>query len=120
MDDQHVDLIKYNYDLHLLLVADAEVVASYGIVGRFSEHKFAWELVGAGQHFEVNTRSVYFVITPTAGYETIRAPDATADVQYLQKDLHAKTLVDSADVWLLEWHPPPDTKTVVLPGQKGL
>ncbi|MGO9341812.1 MAG: DUF2079 domain-containing protein [Acidimicrobiales bacterium] len=103
-----------------LIPTDAEVIASYGIVGRFSEHKFIWELVGAGQRFEVNASSIYFVITPTAGWETIRAPDATADVQYLQKDLHARTLVDSAGVWLLEWHPPHNTTTFVLPGRKGV
>jgi hypothetical protein len=102
-----------------LIPTDAEVIASYGIVGRFSEHKFVWELVGAGQVFEVNASSIYFVITPTAGYETIRAPDATGDVRYLQNYLHASTLVDSAGVWLLEWHPPHDTTSFVLPGLKG-
>ncbi len=103
-----------------LIPTDGEVIASYGIVGRFSEHKFTWELVGAGQRFEVNASSIYFVITPTAGWETIRPKDATADVQYLQNDLHASTLVDSAGVWLLEWHPPHDTRSFVLPGRKGL
>jgi uncharacterized membrane protein len=101
-----------------LVPADAEVIASYGIVGRFSEHKFVWELVGAGQRFEVNESSIYFVIAPTAGWETIRPPDATADVRYLQNVLHASTLVDRSGVWLLEWHPPND-RVFVLPGLKG-
>lgn len=102
-----------------LIPSDVEVVASYGIIGRFSERKYIYELAAPYQHFPVQASPVYFVITPTAGYETLDGPDAMADVRFVQVRLHASTVIDSNGVWVLKWLPPSNVTSVLLPGLKG-
>lgn len=95
---------------------NVEVIASYGIIGRFSNHKYVYDLAGAPQGFFVDAKTVYFVITPYAGYEPFSAGDALGDVRYVRNDLHAETLYSHNGVWLLEWHPGAKVKSALLPG----
>ena len=99
-----------------VIPSNAEVIASYGIVGRFSERKFIYELVAPHQQFDVNTSPIYFVITPTAGNESLDKRDANADVRFVQSSLHAITLIGVDGVWVLEWRPTSNTRLVVMSG----
>lgn len=96
---------------------DAEVVASYGVMGRFAERKYILTLATAPQPFEVNARTVYFVITPTLGDEPLDRLDADADIRFIQTRLGAHVMTDSNGVAVLEWVPAAGVKTVVLPGR---
>jgi hypothetical protein len=100
----------------VIIPSDAEVVVSYGVMGRFAERKYVLALVAAPQTFRVSTRTVFFVITPTLGNEVLDGTDAEADASFLHTHLHARSLIDENGVDLLEWAPPADTTTVVLPG----
>ena len=88
-------------------------------MGRFSERKFIYELAGPEQTFKVGESTVYFVITPSAGYETLDAPDTIADIRLIQSRLKVNTLIAEHGVWLIEWHPPRNTTSLFLAGVRG-
>lgn len=96
---------------------DAEVIASYGIMGRFSEHQYILTLAAAPQQFTIYTRDVVFVIAPDLGVLTFNPRDARADIEYISTDLHAKTLVNANGVTVLQWHAPAGTNSLWLRGR---
>jgi hypothetical protein len=59
------------------------------------------------------------VITPFLGYEELNPADATADIEFVQTKLRARLLIDEKGVSVLEWTPPPGTRTVVLSGKNS-
>ena len=101
-----------------IIPSDAEVVVSYGIMGRFAERKYVLALAAAPQTFRVSTSTVFFVITPTLGNEVLDGTDAKADESFVHTHLQAKMLIDENGVAVLEWTAPANTTTVVLPGAR--
>jgi hypothetical protein len=99
-----------------LIPSDAEVIASYGVIGRFAERDYILALAAAPQTFRVYTHTVFFVITPSLGNEALDFSDAGADIAFVQAHLHASLLINENGVALLEWTAPVGTTTVVLPG----
>jgi hypothetical protein len=95
----------------------AEVIASYGVMGRFAERKYILTLAAAPQPFEVRAATVYFVITPTLGDEPLDRLDADADIRFIRTHLAAYVLTDAHGVTVLEWNPPAGVKSVELPGR---
>jgi hypothetical protein len=95
----------------------AEVICSYGVMGRFAEREHILALVAAPQSFAVSTREVFFVVTPSLGNEPLDYLDARADVEFVHTQLHANILIDDSGVAVLEWSPPAGTRTVHLPGK---
>jgi hypothetical protein len=102
-----------------IIPPDAEVICSYGIMGRFAERKYILALAAAPQTLRVGARTVFFVITPFLGYEELNPADATADIEFVQTELRARLLIDEKGVSVLEWTPPPGTRTVVLSGKNS-
>jgi uncharacterized membrane protein len=102
-----------------IIPPDAEVICSYGVMGRFAERKYILALVAAPQTFRVSARTLFFVITPFLGNEKLDPDDATADIEFVQTKLRARLLIDEKGVAVVEWTPPPGTRTVVLPGRSS-
>jgi uncharacterized membrane protein len=102
-----------------IIPPDAEVICSYGILGRFAERKYILALAAAPQTFRVSARTVFFVITPFLGYEELNPADATADIEFVHTRLRAHLLIDEKGVAVLEWTPPSGTRTVVMPGRNS-
>jgi hypothetical protein len=102
-----------------IIPPDAEVICSYGILGRFAERKYLLALAAAPQTFRVSARTVFFVITPFLGYEELNPADATADIEFVHTRLRAHLLIDEKGVAVLEWTPPSGTRTVVMPGRNS-
>jgi len=94
----------------------AEVIASNGIVGRFSERTFVYPLAFAPETFPVEAKDVVFVITPSQGNEAMLPVFSQNDLSYITTTLHVRTLLDRDGVVALEWRPPPGTLTVTLSG----
>ncbi len=67
---------------------DAEVVASYGVMGRFAEREYIFALANVPQTFPVHARTVFFVITPSLGNEALDSRDAVADIGFVHSNLH--------------------------------
>ena len=98
---------------------DAEVIASYGAMGRFAERRYILTLAAAPQTFAVSAPKVFFLITPSLGTEPLEAADAKADIAFTEHSLGARLLINSNGISLLEWSPPPGVRTVELPGKRG-
>jgi hypothetical protein len=101
-----------------LIPTDAEVICSYGVMGRFAEREHILALAAAPQSFAVSARKVFFVITPYLGYEELDPEDAIADVEFVHSQLHASMLIDNKGVAVLEWTPQVGTPSIVLPGKR--
>jgi hypothetical protein len=94
----------------------AEIIASNGVIGRFSERRYVYLLGFAPETIPVKTKDVVFVITPRLGNEAVTAAAGAGDAAYVSTALHARTLVDRDGVVAVEWRPPPGTRTVTLGG----
>jgi hypothetical protein len=94
--------------------AGAEVVASQGILGRFSGRQWAYGVQGAGT-FPVHTRTVWVVVAPAQGIETEPVAGADALVAELAGPLHADLVVARAGVWAFRWTPGPAVTALTVP-----
>ncbi len=94
--------------------ADAEVVASQGILGRFSNRQWAYQLPDAGP-VAVHTRTIWVVVAPTQGIETEPVAGADALVAELAGPLHADLVVARAGVWAFRWTPGPQVTALTVP-----
>ena len=87
----------------------AEVIASWGVMGRFSERSLGRApLRGRGGRARQGASTVVFVLT-NAGLENDPPEVVAAISRYVRDDLKAKVLVDSDGVEVFEWHAPPGT-----------
>jgi uncharacterized membrane protein len=93
-----------------------EVIASNGIVGRFSQRRFVYSLAFAPQTFPVESDRVVFVITPRQGNEAMLPVFSLNDLAYIRGAIRTRTLLDRDGVVALEWTPPPGTKSLTLTG----
>lgn len=101
-----------------LTPGDAEVIASWGVMGRFSGRQWDYPLYSGVEADPVRARNVVFVLTD-AGLEN-DSPRAVAAIGAFVRDkLNAKVLVDSAGVTVLEWHAPAGTTQVPIPNPTG-
>ena len=95
----------------------AEVVATIGIMGRFSGRPEAL-FYSPGRTYAVGARPVVFVFAP-AQEDTVpfaTPADDDAAITYVRTVLHARTLVDAGGVAAFSWDPPPSVRSVRLPG----
>ncbi len=100
--------------------AAAEVIASQGVVGRFSGRADVHELAHTGST-PITSRDVWFVITPSAGVELEPVASALALIGELAGPLHATLAGHGHGVWAFRWHPPPGVRTLRIPdGSAGL
>jgi uncharacterized membrane protein len=94
--------------------ASAEVVASNGIVGRFSGRPDVQSLAGSGQLLRVRGQA-WFVITPAEGIEKQSTASAQALIGELAGPLHATLVTQASGVWAFRWTPPPEVHEVTVP-----
>ena len=100
--------------------ASAEVIASQGVVGRFSGRTDVHELAHTGSS-PITSHDVWFVITPVAGVELEPVAGALALIGKLAGPLHATLVAHGHGVWAFRWHPPPGLRTLRIPdGSAGL
>jgi len=94
--------------------ADAEVIASQGIVGRFAQRESVYDFRSGGETFPVDRKLVVFVFGPPDPYEKPLTPSLiTAVSGYVHHRLGARVLRSRSGVHA--WSPRPGTTTVTLP-----
>jgi uncharacterized membrane protein len=96
----------------------AEVIASWGVMGRFSERSWDEPLYEGVEAEPVFTSTVVFVLT-NAGLENDPPVVVAAVGRYVRDDLKARVLVDSDGVEIFEWHPPPGATQVSIPNPEA-
>jgi hypothetical protein len=97
----------------------SEVVASQGIMGRFSIARPAypyWAL-GAPERYPVSGRhpEVVFLLAPVQGTDEGYVGETRQAIHYVETRLHARVLEEGDGIWSFVWAPPPGVTSVVLP-----
>jgi uncharacterized membrane protein len=99
-----------------LTPSDAEVIATIGIMGRFSGRTSIYFFVPKGT-VPIKQRTVVFVFDP-ANENTIpqaTSADDLAAAAFVRGQLHARVLVDADGVTVFEWQPPAGTTHLTFP-----
>lgn len=96
--------------------ASAEVIASQGVVGRFSGRRLVYPF---GLYQDVRALPVqgetWFVVTPTAGIEGASVATSMAFIGELAGPLHATLVTHANGVWAFRWTPPPGVREITVP-----
>ena len=92
----------------------AEVIASQGVVGRFSGRDEVHELVGPGTT-PVSGHETWFVVTPSAGVELQTTASAVGLIGELAGPLHAALITHANGVWAFRFKPPHGMRLVHIP-----
>ncbi len=91
-----------------------QVVASQGVVGRFSERRWIYPVFGPST-LPVHTSTVWVIVAPTQGIETAPIPVSDALVAELAGPLHATLVAHDAGIWAFRWNPAAGTRDLVVP-----
>lgn len=100
---------------HATIPPDDEVIASQGVIGRFSDRAVNYPLTGS------NTLPVHgetwFVIAPFAGIETASTANEMAFIAELAGPLRATLVTHANGIWVFRWRPPAGITSVTIPGE---
>lgn len=101
--------------LQARIPASAEVVASQGLLGRFSARTYAYALYS--EHSTVPLQpDTWFVIAPTSGIETLTPAVSMALIGELAGPLHARLVSHANGVWAFRLNPSPGVTSITIPG----
>jgi Predicted membrane protein (DUF2079) len=94
-----------------------EVVASQGVVGRFSADRSAFDYWAHGtpEKYPLTGQRVVFVLSPAQGTAEGVPQETRSAISYVRERLHATLLEQGSGVWVFAWAPRPGTRSVVLP-----
>jgi hypothetical protein len=93
---------------------NSEVIASGGVMGRFSGRDAIYGFDHSQTTFKVLRPVVIFVFAPHAGIETLKASEIEDAIGYTGTTLHAEVLVNRDGVYAFLWHPAPNVYSVNL------
>jgi hypothetical protein len=96
--------------------ASAEVIASQGVVGRFSDRRLVYPFGVTDDVGAVLVQGeTWFVLTPTAGIEGASVATTMAFIGELAGPLHATLVTHANGVWAFRWTPPPGVREIAVP-----
>jgi hypothetical protein len=99
------------------LPASAEVIASQGVIGRFSGRTHMYAIFGPGP-LPVDGET-WFVIVPADGIELQSTASAMTLISELAGPLRAVLVTHANGVWVFRWRPPPGVHTITVPGNSS-
>ena len=96
-----------------LAPADAEVISTISIMGRFCSRPYCYWFYPNGS-FPVQNREVVFVFDPAAENQIpeAKAADDIGAIAFVRDRLHAHTLVNANGITALVWRPPAGTTSI--------
>lgn len=92
--------------------AGDEVIASQGVAGGLSGRRWMYT-IGAPGPLPVHTSTVWVLVAPKQGPETVVALVSDAVIAELAGPLHARLVVHRSGVWVFRWRPAPDARLEV-------
>ena len=104
--------------LQARIPASAEVVASQGVLGRFSGRTYAYAIFNPLRTIPLQP-DTWFIIAPTSGVETVTPAASMALIGELAGPLHATLVTHANGVWAFHLTPPPGITTVQVPGDSS-
>ena len=93
---------------------NAEVISSWGVMGRFSNRQWIYPLYVGVEAEAVRVSTIVFVLTD-AGNEDDPPATVAAIIEYVKDTLKARVVVDSDGINVFEWHAPRGTTQVSIP-----
>ncbi len=93
---------------------NAEAIVSQGVIGRFSDRSHAEPILDMGQSLPLEAQTVWLIITPHQGRETVDPNVQLALIDAVEAR-GARLLVASHGVWALKWSPPSGLHTLEVP-----
>jgi hypothetical protein len=97
----------------------AEVVASQGVAGRFSDRQLIYTLFAPGTTVPLVRRDTWWIVAPAVGIETVPSIDQAALIGELAGPLRAQLVVHGDGVWVFNWVPPKDLRSLTIPMSVG-
>jgi len=91
-----------------------EVIASNGVIGRFSQRRYVYPLQLSPQTVPVKASKVLLVIA-TAGNEALTRVQVGADLRFAGVDLHARRISVGQGVSTFLWSVPPGRTSLTFP-----
>ena len=101
-----------------LIPHSAEVIASQGILGRFSGRASVYGIFTGGT-FPVNEAEVFFVISPSQGIEDPVQASESALAQ-VATTIDSTLVEHRSGIWVFRWIPPDGTRAITLQPPQGL
>jgi uncharacterized membrane protein len=92
----------------------AEVIASNGVIGRFSQRRYVYPLQLSPQTVPVKAPEVVLVIA-TAGNEALTRSQVGADLRFARMTLHARRISHGQGVSTFRWDVPPGRTSLTFP-----
>lgn len=96
--------------------SSAEVVASQGVAGRFSDRALLYPVMGPSQRIPLRSSAIWWVIAPTVGIETAPSADEFALVQDLAGSLHAHLVLHGHGIFVFDWTRQAGRRFITVPG----
>jgi Predicted membrane protein (DUF2079) len=93
---------------------NAEVIASDGVMGRFSGRHVIYGLDDGQSTFSLSEPTVIFVFSPNAGIEGWKPTRTDSAIRFVRSTLHAKPLVGREGIYAFLWHPQRSVHSVDL------
>lgn len=101
-------------DVEMRLPQNAEVIASQGIVGRFSNRAHVEPIMNPGDAIPLETPTIWLVIMPRPGLDPTPSKTQFAMLKTVESE-GARLEVASQGVQVLQWSPPIGMHTLVVP-----
>jgi hypothetical protein len=98
-----------------MIPAQDEVIASQGIVGAFALRPWVYPMhYGPPVRYPVHRPSVWFVIVPNQGIETVSPVGAEMEMGEIAGFVHATLVLASNGVYVFHWTPSQQPRSVTL------
>jgi uncharacterized membrane protein len=98
-----------------VIPSSAEVVASQGVVGRFSDRLLVYAVYTPEQEIPLRSQDTWWVVAPSVGIETESTAEGSALVADLAGPLHADLVAHGSGIWIFHWTPPAGIHSVRVP-----
>ncbi|MHB1535023.1 MAG: DUF2079 domain-containing protein [Acidimicrobiales bacterium] len=94
---------------------NAEVISTFGVVGRFGGRKSVYTFIQGGNTVPIDEPIVIVLLAPMTGNEP--TPPGTLDAfrALLIDHLHARTILNGTAVSAYEWRPRPGQRSITIP-----
>jgi hypothetical protein len=94
--------------------ASDQVLASWGVVGRFAGRKDIQSLFGHDSE-PLDGGTVWIVVSPVQGVVTMTPQESAQFITELETRYHARLMVTGGDVWAFRWTPPHGLRSLPVP-----
>jgi hypothetical protein len=96
-----------------MIPPDAEVIASQGVIGRFSDRNVVFAFPGnRNEDYPVERHEIYFIVAPFQGLEIVPVNETLDLLGNLAGPVGAKLVLHGHGIWVFKWDAPESAHTI--------